>query len=145
MAHFALLDENNKVLTVIVVGNEYLLDKDGNESEAHGKSWCEKFWHRKTGDVGADWKQTSFNTRGGKHYQQDGSLSSDQSKALRVNYASIDGYYDPTKDAFIPPKIFEGWILNQNTLQWEAPTTDPANTDEVWAWDNTTEDWAKLS
>ena len=42
MAHFALLDENNKILTVIVVGNEYLLDKDGNESEAHGKSWCEK-------------------------------------------------------------------------------------------------------
>ena len=53
----SLLDENNMVIDVIVVGNENILDKDGNESEAIGKAWCEKFWHRKTGDVGFDWKQ----------------------------------------------------------------------------------------
>lgn len=143
MAHFALLDENNKVLDVIVVGNDCLLDKNGNESEAIGKAWCEKHWFRKTGEVGSNWVQTSYNTRGGKHYQQDGSLSSDQSKAFRVNYANIDGYYDPAKDAFIPPQIFNGWVLNQNTLQWEAPSSDPSTDDKLWVWDNTTENWVK--
>jgi len=143
MAHFALLDENNKVLTVIVVGDDYLLDKDDNESEAHGKSWCEKFWHRKTGDCGVDWKQTSYNTRAGKHYQEDGSLSSDQSKALRHNFAYIDGHYDPINDVFIPPQIFKGWILNTTSYTYEPPTEDPTDNTNVYTWDNDSEDWEK--
>ena len=143
MAHFALLDENNKVLDIIVVGNEHLLDKDGNESEAHGKSWCEKFWHRRTGDVGSNWIQTSYNTRGGKHYQSDGSLSSDQSKALRVNSAFINGHYDSTKDAFIPPLIFKGWVLNETTCNYEPPTEDPTTGTDVYEWDNDSEDWVR--
>jgi len=143
MAHFALLDKNNKVLTVIVVGDDCILDKEGNESEAHGKSWCEKFWHRKTGDCGVDWKQTSYNTRAGKHYQENGSLSSDQSKALRHNFAYIDGHYDPINDVFIPPQIFKGWILNTTSYTYEPPTEDPTDKTNVYTWDNDSEDWEK--
>ena len=143
MAHFALLDENNMVIDVIVVGNENILDKDGNESEAIGKAWCEKFWHRKTGDVGFDWKQTSYNTRGGKHYNIDGSLSDDQSKALRWRYAGIDCKYDPVRDVFLPPYRFKGWVLNNTTLDYEPPTPDPTNGTEAYYWSNEKEDWVK--
>jgi len=143
MAHFALLDKNNKVLTVIVVGDECILDKEGNESEAVGKSWCEKFWWRKTGVCGFDWKQTSYNTRAGKHYQEDGSLSSDQSKAFRHNFACIDGHYDSTNNVFIGPKRFKGWVLNETTYQWEPPTDDPSANDNFYTWDNDSEDWVK--
>ena len=152
MAHFALLDENNKILTVIVVGNEYLLDKDGNESEAHGKSWCEKFWHRKTGDVGADWKQTSYNTSEGIYYNQveqsDGTYkqvkSSDQSKSFRKNFACIRGTYDSTRDAFISPQLFKGWVINETTCQWGPPTDDPSTSGALYTWSNVSEDWVEM-
>jgi len=142
MAHFALLDENNKVINVIVVANEYMLDKDGNESEAIGKAWCEKHWYRRTKSVGSNWVQTSYNTYGGKYYNADGTLADDQTKALRKNYAVIDGYYDSDRDAFLPnPNIFRGWVLNETTCQYEPPTPDPTNGTDLYLWDNETEDW----
>ena len=152
MAHFALLDENNKILTVIVVGDDCILDKEGNESEAVGKSWCEKFWHRKTGDVGADWKQTSYNTSQGIYYNQvvqsDGKKaaveSSDQSQAFRKNFACINGTYDSTRDAFIPFQLFKGWVINETTCQWEPPTDDPSTSDTLYTWSNASEDWIEM-
>jgi len=73
------------------------------------------------------WIQTSYNTRGGIHYEANSDTpSQDQSKALRKNYAGLGFTYDSNKDAFIPPKPFNSWILNETTCLWEAPVAKPA-------------------
>ena len=72
------------------------------------------------------WIQTSYNTRGGIHYEPNSNTpSQDQSKALRKNYAGLGFTYDSNKDAFIPPKPFNSWILNETTCLWEAPVAKP--------------------
>jgi hypothetical protein len=91
-----------------------------------------------------EWIQTSYNTRGGIHYQPDSDLpSEDQSKALRKNYAGIGYKHDRVKDAFIPPKPFESWTLNDETCLWEPPTPSPASPtdDKLWYWDEETLSW----
>jgi hypothetical protein len=101
MAHFALLDENNVVVTVLVGRDE----DEGKELELSARA-------------GSVYKQTSYNTRGGTHYNQDGTPSGKLS--LRKNYAGIGYTYDEARDAFIPPKPKEGnWVLNEDTCWWE--------------------------
>lgn len=72
------------------------------------------------------WLQTSYNTRGGVHYDPEtGEPSADQSKALRKNYANRGYSYDAERDAFIEPKPFESWILNETSCTWEPPVPRP--------------------
>ena len=127
MSHFAKLDENN-IVTFVTVGRQ---EDDGREQELF----------ERTGDV---YKQTSYNTRGGVHYDPEtGEPSDDQTKALRFNYAGIGFTFDPDKGtdgAFIPPKPFESWVLNEGTCLWEAP--EPYPTDgESYVWDEDAGDW----
>lgn len=111
MAHFAQLNENNVVTQVIVVGNDVLVDENGNETEQLGIQYLQ-------GLFGSDsiWKQTSYNTIGGIYYivTEDGSLApaSDQSKAFRKNYAGTGYHYDVERDAFInsKPELPEGSV-----------------------------------
>ena len=121
MAHFAKLDENNVVIFVTVGRDE----DEGKEAELTAR----------TGDV---YKQTSYNTRGGIHYQADGTPSSDQSKAYRKNYAGLGYIYDETRDAFIEPKPFPSWTLNEQTCIWEAPVSKPKG---LYVWDESTCQW----
>lgn len=101
MAHFAKI-ENNIVTQVIVAEQDFIDTQEGT------------------------WVQTSYNTRGGVHYEPNSyTPSSDQSKALRKNYAGIGYTYDSTRDAFIPPQPFSSWTINETTCQWEAPVTYP--------------------
>jgi hypothetical protein len=129
MSHFAKLDENNQVIFVTVGRQE----DDGLEAELTAR----------TGDV---YKQTSYNTYGGVHYSQEyvnGQRvpSADQSKALRFNYAGIGFTYDPELDAFIPPKPFESWVLDEATCLWEAPEPYPEDegsytwNEELFSWE----------
>jgi hypothetical protein len=120
MAHFAKLDENN-VVTFVTVGRQ---EDDGLEAELSAR----------TGDV---YKQTSYNTRGGVHYT-DGEPSADQTKALRKNYAGIGFTYDEARDAFIPPKPFDSWVLDEDTCLWVAPIPMP---DGDYVWDEDAGDW----
>ena len=122
MSHFAKLDENN-VVTFVTVGRQ---EDDGLEAELTAR----------TGDV---YKQTSYNTRGGIHYT-DGEPSEDQTKALRFNYAGIGYTYDEGRDAFIPPKPFESWVLNEDTCLWEAPVAYPED-GETYTWDEESTSW----
>jgi hypothetical protein len=102
MSHFAKLDRDNVVIFVTVGRQE----DDGKEQELY----------ERTGDV---YKQTSYNTRGGVHYDPEtGEPSADQSKALRKNYAGLGYTYDEERDAFIPPKPYGSWILNEDTCLW---------------------------
>jgi hypothetical protein len=117
MAHFAELNESNIVTNVIVVHNNELLNENGNESEQKGIDFC-------VAHFGGTWIQTSYNGN------------------IRKNYAGIGYLYDPIRDAFIPPKPFESWILNEDTCQWEAPTPRPA--EGIWLWDEATTNWIEL-
>lgn len=121
MAHYAFLDENNIVIKVIVGKNE-------NED---GIDW-EEFY-------GA--KRTSYNTFGGVYYDSETNKPhADQSKAFRKNYAGIGYTYDPVRDAFIPPKGFDSFVLNEETCLWDPPVPKPD--DNIgYLWDEETLSW----
>lgn len=91
-------------------------------------------------DSPGKWLQTSYNTRGGVHYDQEGNPSADQSKALRKNYAGIGFIYDKQKDAFYEPQPFDSWTLNETTCLWEAPVPHPDD-GERYVWNEETQSW----
>jgi len=102
MAHFAKL-ENNIVIAVHSVVNEVIKDSNGVEQEAIGIEFLKKLHN----EPNAIWKQTSYNGN------------------IRKNYAGIGYTYDETRDAFIPIKPFDSWILNESTCNWESPIPYP--------------------
>ena len=130
MAHFAKLGTENIVLQIVVLSNNAILDEDGKESEQIGMDFLNNLY--KTNDV---WKQTSYNTFGGVH-KLDGT-------PLRKNYAGIGYTYDETRDAFIEPKSYSSWTLNEDTCQWEAPSARPAD-DKLYEWNEETTSWVAL-
>ena len=129
MAHFAKIGLNSKVIEVVMVNNEVLLDANGNENEINGVNFLTQLtgW--------ALWKQTSFNTYGGVHNDSDGI-------PIRKNYAGVGYTYDEEKDAFIPPKLYTSWTLNNDTCLWEPPVsmpTDDSNT--IFLWNESERSW----
>ena len=125
MSHFAKIENN--IVTFVTVGRQ---EDDGLELEL-----CER-----TGDT---YRQTSYNTRGGVHYT-DGEPSADQSKALRKNYAGVGYTFDEERDAFIPPKPFESWLLDEDTCLWEAPVEYPTD-GGMYAWDEASLSWIETN
>ena len=90
------------------------------------------------------WLQTSYNTRGGVHYQPDSNTpSADQSKALRGNYAGVGYTYDATNDVFYAPQPYASWTLNQTSWTWEAPTPMPTD-GKPYIWDEATTSWKEI-
>jgi hypothetical protein len=118
MAHFAQLDENNKVLQVIVVANEELLE-DGVESETKGIAFCKTLLGEDT-----NWVQTSYNA------------------TIRKNYAGVDFIYDPIADHFFAPAPFPSWVLNSNA-QWESPIPYPTD-GKAYNWEEATTSWIEI-
>lgn len=93
------------------------------------------------------WLQTSYNTRGGIHYKPNISPSEpseDQSKALRKNYASVGFIYDQNRDAFIPPKPYVSWLLNEFSCLWNAPVPYPID-GKQYEWDETIINWVEIT
>ena len=102
-------------------------------------------------DTAGTWIQTSYNTRGGVHYEPNSHTpSSDQSKALRKNYAGIGFTYDKDKDAFYEPQPYASWTLNSTTYYWEPPVTYPSD-GKIYDWDESlyqsdnTKGWVDIS
>jgi hypothetical protein len=90
------------------------------------------------------WIKTSYNTRGGVHYQPNTNTpSEDQSKALRKNYAGIGFAYDASRDAFIPPQPFASWTLNEDSCLWESPVPYPDD-GNMYRWDEDTTNWVLI-
>jgi hypothetical protein len=121
MAHYAFLDENN-VVTHVIVGKD-------------------------EGEDGIDWEdfygavRTSYNTIGGIYRDPETNQPAvDQSKAFRKNFAGIGYTYDKIRDAFIPPKPFESWLLNDDTCYWIPPVPYPTD-GKVYYWDETSLSW----
>jgi hypothetical protein len=126
MAHYAKLNAENYVVFITVARNE----DEHREIEIS----------QQTGEI---YKRTSYNTSGGVHYTN-GEPSQDQSKAFRKNYAGIGYYYDSIRDAFIPPKPFSSWILNEDTCLWESPIPYP-NDGNNYNWNEETGNWEQLN
>ena len=114
MAHWAHLT-NGIVDQVIVIDEETL---------ALGH-WCDP----------SEWKQTSYRTQGGQH---------PEGKPFRFNYAGLGYSYDAQRDAFIPPKPFASWVLNETTCLWDAPTPMPTD-GKFYRWDEPTLSWVEVT
>ena len=139
MASFAKIGLNSKVIEVLSVHNNELLDSNGVEQEVNGIDFLTKLtgW--------SIWVQTSYNTIGGVH--------SSGGTPLRKNHAGIGYTYDEDRDAFIPPKPFNSWILNENTCDWESPIPYPItnnqnrvntfgdNVNDFYQWNETIKNW----
>lgn len=119
MAHFAKLDENNVVIAVHVVNNDAII-VDGVESELAGINLLTQVHNHNK------WLQTSYNG------------------TFRKNYAGIGYTYDYIRQAFIAPKPYPSWTLNEETCKWEAPTPMPT-TPGRHEWDELTQSWITLS
>ena len=138
MAHFAKLDENNYVIAVHVVVNE-VITINGIESEQVGIDFLSNLHGYNL------WKQTSYNTRGGVHYQSDNNTPSiNQNKSLRKNCAGIGYYYDSIRDAFIPPKPFPSWTLNEDSCLWDSPVPYP-NDGKMYTWNEDILNWQEIN
>ena len=102
------------------------------------------FFNNFVDDSPGQWIQTSYNTRGGVHYQPNtNEPSEDQSKALRKNYAGIGYTYDSTRDAFIPPQPFNSWILNEDSCLWNAPVPYPTD-GKLYKWNEEILNWEEV-
>ena len=126
MASFAKIGLNNKVIEVLSVHNNVLKDSNGVEQETIGIDFLTKLtgW--------AIWKQTSYNTHGGVH--------TENGTPLRKNHAGIGYTYDEDRDAFIAPKPFNSWILNEDTCVWNAPVAYPQDNNK-YSWNESTLTW----
>ena len=114
MAHFAKVNSQGIVEQVIVA------EQDVIDSGLFGSP--------------SSWVQTSYNTHGGQH---------PEGRPLRKNYAGIGYTYDAQRDAFIPPKPFTSWILNEDTCLWDAPTPYPQD-GKFYQWDEATTSWVEV-
>jgi len=124
MAHFAKV-LNGKVKDVMVAEPEFF---DNFVDETAG-----------------EWIQTSYNTRGGVHYEPNTNTpSEDQSKALRYNYAFIGGNYDKEQDAFYNPQPYDSWVLNEN-FEWKSPIGDMPNDGNNYTWNEPDQVWEQMS
>lgn len=120
MAHYARV--NNGIVEQVIVAEQDFIDQISSKT------------------VG-EWIQTSYNTRGGIYYLPNSNTpAEDQTKALRKNYAGFGFTYDSVRDAFIPPKPYNSWILNETTCLWEAPVSYPSGGGE-YVWDETIGNW----
>ena len=120
MAHFVRI-ENGVVVQGIVVSDKDTADEHGVEKEDIGIAFCSNL-------LGGTWKQTSYNGN------------------IRKNYAGIGYTYDEGRDAFIAPKPYASWVLNETTCQWRAPVDMPsdASMDKRYSWDEATTSWKEL-
>ena len=121
MAHFATLDSNNTVINVEVVNNAVITDSDGKEQEQLGIDFLEQIH----GGGGVTYKQTSYN------------------ESIRKNFAQIGGTYDSTRDAFIHPKPYPSWVLNESTCKWESPVSQPDD-GKPYVWDESSTSWKEV-
>ena len=126
MASFAKIGLNNKVIEVLSVHNNVLKDSNGIEQEVNGIDFLTKLTGYPV------WKQTSYNTSGGVH--------NNGGTPLRKNHAGIGMTYDEDRDAFIPKKPYNSWILNEQTCLWEAPIAKPQDNNK-YKWNEINQNW----
>jgi hypothetical protein len=139
MAYFVKLNENNYVTDVYAVDNSIIVE-NGVENEELGISFLRNLFNNNE-----NYKQTSYNTRGGIHYQNNGNTpSEDQNKTFRKNYAGIGYTYDQQRNAFIPPKPYLSWIFNEFSCRFEPHISYP-NDGNNYIWDENILNWVQIT
>ena len=131
MASFAKI-ENNIVITVESVVNEVIKDSNGVEQEQLGIDFLKTLYN----EPNAIWKQTSYNTNAGVHKLG--------GAPFRKNHAGIGYTYDENRDAFIPQKPYNSWILNETTCNWYAPVARP-NDNNIYTWNEEILNWELMN
>jgi hypothetical protein len=141
MAHFAKIGSNSKVIQVLTLNNQDMLNADGVEDESVGQQYLERHnnWPSQM------WIQTSYNTSYGTH------SSGDNSKALRGNYAGVGYIWDEDNNLFYPKKPHPSWILNISEARWQSPigdapddlTAEEIATNILYVWNEGTGTWDK--
>jgi hypothetical protein len=130
MSHWAEINENNLVIRTVVGDNN---DPNGDE----GYQWI-------LDNLGGTWIKTSYNAVAGK-WRNPASNELTNNPGFRKNYGSPGYTYNEVLDAFVPPKPFESWILNEETCLWEPPVEHPANTEGyVWEWSEDSQQWNQV-
>ena len=127
MAHWAELDENNIVLRVVV---------GDNDSEDEGLSWIVE-------NLGGTWIKTSYTSRKGSKINPDTNEVEIVGEHFRFNYALPEYSYDEQRDAFIPPKPYESWVLDEQTCWWQPPIPMP-NDGGTWIWNEEIKNWEEV-
>ena len=122
MAHFAKINESNIVTEVIVVNNDVIKDSSGTEQESLGVAFCTQIYGTGT------YKQTSYNSN------------------MRKNMATVGSTYDTTRNAFIRPKIYPSWVLDEATCRWKPPVDHPSDSEAIggnvlYQWDESVTNW----
>ena len=122
MAHFAKINSDNIVTEVIVINNDVIKDSSGNEQESLGVSFCAEIYGS------GIYKQTSYNSN------------------MRKNMATVGSTYDSNRDAFIRPKIYSSWVLDESTCRWKPPVDNPSDSEAVggnvlYQWDESATNW----
>ena len=117
MAHFAEIGSDKTVLRVVVVNNTETLNEELIEQESVGAEFCRSLF-------GGDWLQTSYNGN------------------FRKNFAAKGYTYDSERDAFIPPKVFDSWLLDEDTCSWVPPVAMPEG--GKYLWDEETTNWVAV-
>ena len=122
MAHFAKINSDNIVTEVIVINNDVIKDSDGTEQESLGVAFCTQIY-----GIGT-YKQTSYNSN------------------MRKNMATVGSTYDTTRDAFIRPKIYPSWVLDEATCRWKPPIDHPSDSEAIggnvlYQWDESFTNW----
>lgn len=124
MAHFAQIDYENKILQVLVVRNEDILDQDGHENEQVGIEFLKSIFGPTT-----RWVQTSYNNN------------------FRHRYAGVGMVYNTEHDVFLYPQPYPSWVLNTETYEWDPPAPQPELTQEqrdsakYYEWDEDIKEW----
>jgi len=145
MAHFAKIGMSSKVISVLTLSNKNMLNADGVEDESVGQQYLE----RHNNWPAPMWIQTSYNTRGGKHYDnKTRELSVDQSKALRGNYAGLGSIWDEDNNIFYRKKPHASWVLNTSEARWQSPIGDAPDLGaesqtHLYVWNETDQSWDK--
>jgi hypothetical protein len=119
MAHFAQLNENNKVIQVVVIANKDTSDNAGIEKEEIGIAFCQSLFGEET-----KWVQTSYHGK------------------TRKKFASVNNFYDAAKDAFIPEQPYASWTFNETEWDWKAPTSYPKD-GKKYDWKEETLSWVE--
>jgi len=147
MAHFAKIGMSSKVISVLTLSNKNMLNADGVEDESVGQQYLE----RHNNWPAPMWIQTSYNTRGGKHYDnKTRELSVDQSKALRGNYAGLGSIWDEDNNIFYRKKPHASWVLNTSEARWQSPIGDAPDLGaeaetHFYVWNETDQSWDKTA
>jgi hypothetical protein len=132
MASFAKLNSENIVTIVVSVVNEVLKDSNGIEQEQLGIDFLRTLYN----EPNSIWKQTSYNTNGGVHRLG--------GTPFRKNHAGIGYTYDAQRDAFISPKPYNSWILNETTCNWDAPVARPDD-NNIYTWNEEILNWELIN